>query len=1084
MQLTCSRCHHILEFSGQRPSFCAYCGQGLSDTLSAPTAEWAPEAATLVPQQPEAAEASAVPERVGSYRIIRPIGAGGMGTVYEAEDESTGRRVALKLLSSQFALSRSSVERFRQEGRLASAIAHPRCVFVLAADEEAGRPYIVMELMSGSTLQDLVRKEGPLPPEQAIAKILDVIEGLQEAHRLGVIHRDVKPSNCFLQSDGRVKVGDFGLAKSLVSATHLIKTGTFLGTVLFASPEQIRHDPLDEQTDVYSVAATLYYLLIGQAPFQSADAAATLARIVSDAAPAMRSLRPEISAALDKVVLRGLERERARRWRSLDTFREALVSFLPHRISIEGMGIRFGAYLIDYFFVWVPLSLLPFGISSWDYVGRDQLAGLRPGNVFPVAVLLLLYFTVTEGLWGCSLGKWMLGLRVVREVGAERPGLARALFRTSAFYALLMWGVFLGTALAFVYVPPDLSRQEIEQRSTEIVMLGFLPMFGSIVGVALVLLPMRARNGYRGLHEFVSGTRVIRLPWPERRRVVWGRAFNPTLTQAPGIPERLGAYSIHGAVRSNGGEKILLSEDKALQRKVWIWVRPGVEPALAAIRKETGRSSRARWLACGTHENMQWDAFVFRAGCPLRDLVAGEGKLCWSDARHCLGQLAEELAAASSDGTLPATLGVDQLWVQPNGGLQLLDWSLGSSKRQGTEPIPTQDKSAASAGTAARADAGALASVPPVDDADDKPALRLLQQASVYLLEGRDRAPDDTSNTIRAPLPGYAAKLLSRLLNPQCGYTRLREFQADLSAAADEPTEVNRSRRAAHVAVLTAFLSCGLGWMVMALFFTQLFSFAFFAGMAAQKKQVVVLRSDSVRDFVSCLFSPSPIVRVGGVHQLACDIHLGDRVAETLDHFDRKKEAIRDSSLSSRGLMLAVEANLDEQISNAEDRQRMSWETNSLGRLHFRTIAESVAEGREVAQIVRVAKYLLLLGLVFWPLAWVIWAFLFRGGFSYRIVDIALVRGNGRPASRMQCAWRALLVWAPVTALLALSFWLNFSYWEAWQPNRTRYLWMLWVSSAFWWSALLLLLGYIGLALLHPSRTLHDRLAGTYLVPR
>src|SRR5262245_834874 len=124
-----------------------------------------------------------------------------------------------------------------------------------------------MELMLGSTLRDLVKDRGPLPPDFAVAKILDVIDGLLEAHHSGVIHRDVKPSNCFLEPNGRVKIGDFGLAKSLVSDAHLTKTGSFLGTLYFASPEQVRGDPVDQQTDVYSVAATLYYLLIGKAPF-------------------------------------------------------------------------------------------------------------------------------------------------------------------------------------------------------------------------------------------------------------------------------------------------------------------------------------------------------------------------------------------------------------------------------------------------------------------------------------------------------------------------------------------------------------------------------------------------------------------------------------------------------------------------------------------------------------------------------------------------------------------------------------------------------------------------------------------------
>jgi serine/threonine protein kinase len=142
---------------------------------------------------------------IGGYRLIRPIGGGGMGKVYEAEEPDGGRRVALKLIAREYRSSRETVERFRREGRLASQITHPRCVFVLAADEEAGQPYIVMELMSGATLKDLVDQRGPLPVPEAVVKILDVIDGLREAHRLGVIHRDVKPSNCFLEPNGRVK---------------------------------------------------------------------------------------------------------------------------------------------------------------------------------------------------------------------------------------------------------------------------------------------------------------------------------------------------------------------------------------------------------------------------------------------------------------------------------------------------------------------------------------------------------------------------------------------------------------------------------------------------------------------------------------------------------------------------------------------------------------------------------------------------------------------------------------------------------------------------------------------------------------
>ncbi|HZY89400.1 MAG TPA: serine/threonine-protein kinase, partial [Gemmataceae bacterium] len=323
MHVACPRCSAVLEFSNRPPAFCSQCGQPLPPPDQLATAAFVPG---------EAGDA-APPQAVGGYRLLRRLGGGGMGSVYEAEEAASGRRVAVKLIAPEYAESPEAVQRFRQEGRLASAIAHPRCVFVLAADEEAGQPYIVMELMPGATLEGLVEERGPLPPEEAVAKALDVIDGLREAHRLGVVHRDVKPSNCFLEADGRVKVGDFGLSKSLGGQARLTTTGAFLGTLLFAPPEQVRGERVDHQSDLYAAAATLYYLLAGRAPFQGGDAAAVLARTVADPVPPLRARRPEVPAALERVVLRGLERDRQRRWRDLDELRAALLPFAPGRLS-------------------------------------------------------------------------------------------------------------------------------------------------------------------------------------------------------------------------------------------------------------------------------------------------------------------------------------------------------------------------------------------------------------------------------------------------------------------------------------------------------------------------------------------------------------------------------------------------------------------------------------------------------------------------------------------------------------------------------------------------------------------------------
>jgi eukaryotic-like serine/threonine-protein kinase len=421
MRLECLHCHRVLEIADETPSFCPFCGQPLTGLALASTAPFVdPEATHVVP----AAYAAAARGRIGGYRLIRLLGQGGMGQVYEAREDATGRGVAVKLIAPDLSTSREAVERFRREGRLASQIAHPRCVFVLAAEAEADQPYIVMELMPGATLRNLVSEHGPLAPADAVAKILDVIEGLQEAHRHNLLHRDVKPSNCFLDETRRVKIGDFGLAKSLVGDRDLTRTGRFVGTPLFASPEQLKGEHLDVRSDLYSVAATLYFLLAGRAPFECADAAAAAARTASEAAPPLRRLRSQVPPALEHVVMRGLERDPARRWRDLEEFRLRLLPFVPGHLSAAGMGVRLGAGAIDWILITIGVGIVQSSAlrlsdmhtnNNWRWLSAALAAGL-----------FVLYFGLSEGVPGQSLGKKLLGLRVClvggNRVCRDRPG--------------------------------------------------------------------------------------------------------------------------------------------------------------------------------------------------------------------------------------------------------------------------------------------------------------------------------------------------------------------------------------------------------------------------------------------------------------------------------------------------------------------------------------------------------------------------------------------------------------------------------------------------------------------------------------
>src|SRR5580704_16581265 len=208
----------------------------------------------------------------GPYGIVRLLGHGGMGEVYEAEHLEHGRRIALKILKHSLTRAQDG-GRFLREGRLAASITHPNSVYVYGTEVIDGFPAIAMEIASGGCLKDRVDQSGPLPPAQAVDAILQAIAGLEAAQAAGILHRDIKPSNLFADTGVTVKVGDYGLSVSNVSnvsmETQLTVTGMIIGTPAFAPPEQLRGDELDVRADIYSVGASLFYLLTHRAPFDA-----------------------------------------------------------------------------------------------------------------------------------------------------------------------------------------------------------------------------------------------------------------------------------------------------------------------------------------------------------------------------------------------------------------------------------------------------------------------------------------------------------------------------------------------------------------------------------------------------------------------------------------------------------------------------------------------------------------------------------------------------------------------------------------------------------------------------------------------
>lgn len=457
--MKCPSCQQTFDVSGGVPKFCSHCGHELSNSDSGSTPLDPAVTTDAVAGGPgthrndvtithdsqrtrEARAWAGTPERIAGYQLLNELGRGGMGVVYEAVDEATGRHVAIKLLPKDVHRTDETAKRFLREAELAASLSHPRSTFVYAAGEEAGQFYIVMELISGGTLGEVIDRDGQLEVTRAVDYMLDVIDGLNAAHAAGVIHRDVKPSNCFLDGHGRAKVGDYGLSKSLVSDAHLTRTGAFMGTPLFAAPEQVRGAQVDPRTDVYAVGATLFYLIAGRAPFDG-DAARVIAAIAADVPPKLRTLVPKVPKPLDRIIAQSLEKDPERRPQNLSVLGASLLPYSGRGTSIADLGRRMAAFFVDILVIWivtfVASLMFAFGWMA-THGGQQPPYGQRALQIPTISLMMFLYigyFAGLESRFGRGVGKRMMGLRVIGSSG-ESPGfgpsLVRALFIPGIWY--------------------------------------------------------------------------------------------------------------------------------------------------------------------------------------------------------------------------------------------------------------------------------------------------------------------------------------------------------------------------------------------------------------------------------------------------------------------------------------------------------------------------------------------------------------------------------------------------------------------------------------------------------------------------
>ncbi|MGE5282095.1 MAG: protein kinase domain-containing protein [Chloroflexota bacterium] len=271
----------------------------------------------------------------GRYRLEAKLGSGGMSTVYLARDQTLDRQVAVKVMHREMSEQADQLERFRQEARAVAKLSHANVVSVIDAGEDGGHPYIVFEYVEGETLKQRIAREGALDPQEAVAYAIEIGRGLSVAHARNMVHRDIKPQNVLIDSEGRAKLTDFGISRQL-EQDGMTATGRVLGTTDYVAPEQAMGRSVDPRSDIYSLGVVLYEMLVGQVPFTADSQVGVAMKHVNEELPDVQRRRPEISAAVALTVERATAKDPSRRYQEIGEMLDDLSTALEVEAARAG----------------------------------------------------------------------------------------------------------------------------------------------------------------------------------------------------------------------------------------------------------------------------------------------------------------------------------------------------------------------------------------------------------------------------------------------------------------------------------------------------------------------------------------------------------------------------------------------------------------------------------------------------------------------------------------------------------------------------------------------------------------------------